>query len=438
MARNGSGLRAAHLGRVRTLPIMAALAVLCLLAGTGLITAAPQAAHAATEYPSWDDVQRARQNVANKQAEITRIEGLLRQLASNVEAAQAAAEKAGEEYALADQAFLDAAYKAEQLQKEADEARKTAEQSRLQAGQMAAQLARTGGNDLSANLFVNPGQADSLLERLGYASKLAQQAEALYERAQQDMNTAQSLTDQANVAKEIREELRAEAERKQREAQQKAEAAAAALAEQEEHQVELEAQLAALRSTEARTTEQYQAGVEAERKRREEEERRRLEEERRRWEQQQQQQNSGGSGGTGGQPTSSGWARPSSAYANSSYGYRIHPIYGDRRFHAGTDFAAGCGTPIYAAASGTVSYAGYYGGYGNYVKINHGGVETAYAHIAPGGIRVAYGQFVAVGQVIAVTGTTGDSTGCHLHFEVRVNGYTTDPIEYLRARGVAI
>ena len=105
----------------------------------------------------------------------------------------------------------------------------------------------------------------------------------------------------------------------------------------------------------------------------------------------------------------------------------------------GTDFGAGCGWPIYAAASGTVIYAGANGGYGNFVKIDHGGgVTTGYAHIVSGGISVGYGQHVSVGQVIARVGSTGTSTACHLHFEVRNYGTATNPVTYLRARGVSI
>jgi murein DD-endopeptidase MepM/ murein hydrolase activator NlpD len=105
----------------------------------------------------------------------------------------------------------------------------------------------------------------------------------------------------------------------------------------------------------------------------------------------------------------------------------------------GTDFGVGCGTPIYAASSGRVIYAGWNGGYGNFVKIDHGGgLTTGYAHIQNGGIHVSVGQNVSVGQVIARVGTTGTSTGCHLHFEVRNYGTATNPVNFLRARGVSL
>ena len=101
--------------------------------------------------------------------------------------------------------------------------------------------------------------------------------------------------------------------------------------------------------------------------------------------------------------------------------------------------AAGCGAGIYAAHAGTVEYAGYNGGYGNYIRINHGGgVGTGYGHIRPGGIFVRPGQWVNAGQLIASEGNTGNSFGCHLHFETYVNGYPVNPINFMRDRGVSV
>jgi murein DD-endopeptidase MepM/ murein hydrolase activator NlpD len=83
--------------------------------------------------------------------------------------------------------------------------------------------------------------------------------------------------------------------------------------------------------------------------------------------------------------------------------------------------------------------AGPNGSYGNFVMIDHGGgVATAYGHVVDGGIRVAVGQTVAAGQPIALVGSTGASTGCHLHFEVRVNGVQIDPLPFMAARGVTL
>ena len=122
--------------------------------------------------------------------------------------------------------------------------------------------------------------------------------------------------------------------------------------------------------------------------------------------------------------------RPVPGGVSSYYGYRIHPIYGNRRLHTGWDMNAGCGAPIKAAESGTVIYAGWKGGYGNAVIIDHGGgMSTLYAHQSRMG--VSYGTSVSIGDVIGWIGTTGVSTGCHLHFEVRINGNPVDPAPYM-------
>jgi murein DD-endopeptidase MepM/ murein hydrolase activator NlpD len=128
----------------------------------------------------------------------------------------------------------------------------------------------------------------------------------------------------------------------------------------------------------------------------------------------------GGSSGSG--QSSSGFIWPVNGVVTSGFGWR----WG--RMHEGIDISAPCGTPIRAAASGSVIYSGYMGGYGNILVIDHGnGLATAYAHqsaiYASGG--------VSQGQTIGAVGTTGSSTGCHLHFEVRVNGSAVDPMGYL-------
>lgn len=127
-----------------------------------------------------------------------------------------------------------------------------------------------------------------------------------------------------------------------------------------------------------------------------------------------------------------GWPVPSSSTITSPYGYRYHPITGAYKFHAGIDIGASYGTDIVAADSGTVFLAsdGYNGGYGNYVIINHGnGITTRYAHCSS--LCVTEGQTVTKGQVIAKIGSTGASTGNHCHFEVRINGETQDPRNYV-------
>ncbi len=120
------------------------------------------------------------------------------------------------------------------------------------------------------------------------------------------------------------------------------------------------------------------------------------------------------------------------AYVSSSYGYRSDPFTGGAAFHAGLDFPGPMGSPIYAAAKGKVSFVGQRQGYGNCIEISHGnGLMTRYGHLSAFGVRV--GQDVDGGTRIAAMGSTGRSTGSHLHFEVRVNNRPMNPRPFLEA-----
>lgn len=142
-------------------------------------------------------------------------------------------------------------------------------------------------------------------------------------------------------------------------------------------------------------------------------------------ESQQQQNNGTVVSGTG----TYTWPLPGYS-ASGAYGMRYHPILGYNRMHYGEDISAPAGTPIHAADGGTVVTASYEaGGYGNYIVINHGGGRsTRYGHMS--GFAVSAGQTVTKGQVIGYVGSTGLSTGAHLHFETRVNGVAVDPKSY--------
>jgi len=127
---------------------------------------------------------------------------------------------------------------------------------------------------------------------------------------------------------------------------------------------------------------------------------------------------------------SSSFRWPIKGTLTSSYGWRTHPITGERSFHEGLDIAASYGTAVGAAAGGKVTFAGWNGGYGRLVIIDHGdGVETRYGHLSS--IAVSTGQYVSSGETIGYVGQSGDATGPHLHFEMRKNGKTVDPRDYL-------
>ena len=123
------------------------------------------------------------------------------------------------------------------------------------------------------------------------------------------------------------------------------------------------------------------------------------------------------------------WPTPGIYYVSSGFGTRFDPFTGELKTHTGIDIAAPLGTPVLSVKSGIVINAGYTSGYGNLVIIDHGaGISTYYAHLSS--ITVNKNQQVVKGQQIGKVGSTGRSTGPHLHFEVRVNGKPTDPLQY--------
>ena len=387
--------------------VVAAAALLIVTTG---IVGAPSAR--ADDYPTWDDVAAVRGDEAATQQKIAEIEGLVSGLQSAATIAQQESDAKAAVWVDADTRFQEAYSRTQKLLAQADEASAVAAESARRAGQIAAQMGRAGGGDITLMLFSDSTNADSLLNALGLWSKVGEQAGRISDKAIQDRNTAQALTDQAEVAQDQLEQLKAKAESAFLAAQSAAAAAQAALDAQLANQATLQQQLAVLTERRTATEADYLAGVEA-----------RI-----------------GSGASldAGEISLAGWARPASGYINSVYGWSAQ--YGSS-FHKGVDLGAGCNQNIYAGSSGTVVYAagGWNGGYGNYIIIDHGnGVQTAYAHIIEGGILVSAGQQIVVGQNIARAGTTGNSTGCHLHYEVRLDGVTTDPVQYMADRGIQV
>ncbi|MWV48800.1 peptidoglycan DD-metalloendopeptidase family protein [Rathayibacter sp. VKM Ac-2803] len=446
-------------GRLRGAAL--ASAVLALLAG--LLVATPAQA---VEYPSWEDVEAAKGDTAAAAAQVENITSLIDGLQDEVAAAQELAQQRGEEYFAAQEAFDQAAERATDLDTQATASADEADAASQQAGLLAAQLYRTTGTDLSVNIFLDgqDGEADDLLSKIGNMSKLVERSNAIYEQASTSRNTASSLAEQAKVAQTERERLRVAAESALAEATSAQAASESALAEQQQQGIILEEQLAALRDTESRTVAEYQAGVaarEAERQRKlaEEAAARAAAAEAYRAAQAAQaaaaaaaRPSSGGSGSyaapapsAGGGSTAvsdSGWVRPAAGRITGTFGPRGSISTGggsSSNSHRGTDIAGGCGIPIYAAHSGTVSYAGPNGTYGNWILLDHGdGISTGYAHIVAGGIYVSVGERVEAGQQIAAVGSTGASTGCHLHYETRVNGVAVDAQPFMAARGVTL
>ncbi|OUD86442.1 AmiB activator [Clavibacter michiganensis subsp. michiganensis] len=376
------------------------LAACALLLGLGV-----PSAQAAEEYPTWSEVQAARSSEQATADQVTRITSLISGLSAEVEAATALALQRADEHAAAVDALDEATGELQALESKAERAQADADEAKRQVGQLVAQLARSGGGgDVSLRLFTSGGEdADALLARMGTATKLADRQDTAFTAAVTSARTAASLGKQASVAKEALAVLAADAEAKLQEASAAQARADQALAEQEARSSELQAQLTTLRDSRISVEEGFAIG---ERKRQEEaaaEARRQADaraaaaaaaaaRERRRATAGQRPPPAV----LGGQPSSSGWTMPIRSYGSyQSYGMRLHPILGYWRLHAGDDFGAGCGTPIYATAAGTVQFAGGSSGFGNAITLNHGGgVTSVYGHMYSYGVMVRTGQTV--------------------------------------------
>jgi murein DD-endopeptidase MepM/ murein hydrolase activator NlpD len=403
--------------------VLVAVAVIAL--GAPLLTRTSTASAAvAVDYPTWAQVTAARASEAATQKQVARIEALLKQLETDLANAQADEIAKGDALEEAQNAYDEQVMIADELAAQADAARGEADTAKERANQMLALLAKSGNGDIVVSLLGSGAtEADGLLRSLETMERVSGQSEKLYAEALQLQNTAAALGDQADVAERKRDELRDLAEQALEDARAASAAADAALRAQQDHQAELKAQLSVLKEKRQATEKDYQAGVIAREKARKA-----------------ALAAAAAAAAKAGQVNSLGWARPSAGYISSGYGMRYHPIYHTWRLHNGTDIAGqGCGAPIRAAHSGTVTYAGWNGTLGNYVQIEHGdGTSSGYGHIVSGGILVRYGQWVNAGQQIARVGSTGASTGCHVHFIIRVHGQLTNPVPFMRNRGVLL
>jgi murein DD-endopeptidase MepM/ murein hydrolase activator NlpD len=401
-----------------------ALLISPLVSAPGPAAAAPaERTIASTNYPSWADVQSARRNETRAKKQIAAIRALLAKLESDLKAARADEIAKGEALEAAQNAYDDQVLVAAGLRTQADAAGEQAQTAKQQANRMLAMLAKSGNGDVVANLLVDSQGADALLYRLEAMDRFSDQSNRVYTEALRLQNSAQSLADQAKVAEKKRDELKDAAAAALEAARAATEAADRAVQEQQDHQAELKAQLSVLVEKRKITEKDYRAGVIAREKARKA-----------------ALAAAAAAAGQAGKVNAYGWSRPSAGYISSGYGYRYHPIYHQWLLHSGTDIAGqGCGAPIHAAHSGRVVYAGWNGTLGNYVQIDHGnGSASGYGHIVSGGILVRYGQWVSAGQVIARVGTTGASTGCHLHFIIRVNGQLTNPVPFMRNKGISL
>lgn len=438
--------------------ITGVLTALMLVFGLGAGAGAAYAAPVKTlDLPTWDDVQKAKKNTKETAAKIEEIEFLLEQVRAEVEIAQDQSAAAMSTALEAEEAFMEAALVAEELKKHAEESRLEAEDASQKAGSLVSQIYRSGGVDRNLELFLetDASTADALLDKLAMMEKATERTTAVSEEAWLAMNNAKSLGEQAEEAQAERERLFEIAEKEYEAAALSLEKADQNLRAAEEQEVELTAQLEALKDTEAKTVDGYKERLRKEEEARRERERKAAEEARKREAelrrqqeeaarqqqlQQQQQQNNNPSTPAPNPPpvanpgpsTGGGWARPLPAGS-----YRVTTEWFGYPGHAAMDLAAPPWTPIYAASSGTVTVAGWVEnlcGYG--LLIQHAeGVRTQYCHMVQSP-SVYSGQYVSAGQIIGYIGSTGMSTGPHVHFEIAINGIRVNPRPFMNDRGI--
>jgi murein DD-endopeptidase MepM/ murein hydrolase activator NlpD len=404
--RQGAGSATLRTRAIRLASMVAAIVMLV----TGSIVASNQPAFA-EDYPSWDDVAAIRNDLSASRAEVARINGIIGELQRRVEETAAVAATAGDAWQIAENEYQAGYERTKALQLQADEANAKARQSSIQAGQMLAQLARGASQDLTATLFANPGDSDDLLYGLDMSRMISAQSYAVYTRATQDRNTAQSLSDTAAVAEAELKVL----EEKSHVAYEAAQVASAAASEayqaQQANLQTLQQQVLYLEGQVPLVEAQFRAGLIEKFK--------------------------ADVNLDVAYVSEQGWVKPAGGYITSGFGWRVDPV----GFHKGTDLGAGCGANIYAATYGTVTMAiyGYNGGYGNMIEITHDdGTATRYGHIQDGGILVSYGERVGIGQNIAKVGNTGYSFGCHLHFETFDGNAFVNPVGFMADRGITL
>lgn len=449
-------------------------------------TFTPTAVHAADDFPSWNDILKARGDEKAKKSEIDRVKGLISKLQGNLATAQAERARVQSEYDAINVRLGKAQDKYNDLQLQAAEQKQKAEEAKKKAGALVAQMARSGTNNVSVDLYLSGDKAGDLLYGLSSMSRVTEVSNGIYEEAERSSALAKSLAAQAKVVQNEIEKLLDAAQTKLQEKQAAEDNYADALSNQQDNQENLNQQLTALQSTTEQLTQERADGLEKQRlerirlakiaaqkrakaralaKKRAAEARKRAAAAVARGgdgdgdddggEHHATPPSSGGPSGGGsssGGSSSGGSHEHASSYGvvyptinyriTSPYGYRIHPIYGYKIYHRGVDFAAASGTPVYAAAKGKVIRLAYDGFRGYYIDIRHrvGGVTVTsrYQHLKAGSRIVHVGQRVKAGQRIARVGSTGDSTGPHLHFEIHIasnalnQNTTINPMTWLR------
>ena len=391
-------------------------------------------------------VERLKEQLGETSAELAAAYTALESTRSQIPAARSALEQAQSAAAAADRANAVAAQELaaaraseEKAQAQLDSTAKEVAASRTRVAQFAAQIYQEQGFG-QLDMALSSTDPQQFADRIALVDTVMDVQSETIERLATEQASLTALEDHLSALRADSAEKKKQAEAALKRAQGARDAAAKAkadldrLAASQAAQARTVAQKLAADKVRLATMQAEQARLQKVLKQRAAEAKRRAEAARRAAAKKRNRSSgSSGSSGSGGGSSNGYLSRPSTGWISSEFGMRFHPLHQEWRLHTGRDYAAPCGSPVRAAASGTIIMAGDGGGYGNRVVIDHGLVSgdhlaTTYNHLRS--IR-QWGGRVSRGEVIGYEGTTGSSTGCHLHFETLEDGDFVDPRKYL-------
>ncbi|ATG51612.1 metalloendopeptidase [Brachybacterium vulturis] len=386
------------------------------------------------------------EDLAETYLALAETELLIPQAQADLEEAQRELEAAREEDRLIGERLAAAQAEEERLSGEVEEGREEVDTSNEELASVALNAYKGGGIPNPSTVYIgNASPQDAVDRSMNYRLTMASQGtrldtlrtdQAVTENSAERLVAVREEIKQLKIDSEKAVERTEKAEREASEAKQALDALYETQKTQREaletKKVKYEGDVSTLETRSSTLDTEIQELARQERERAEREAREREERER----QQNQQQSSGGGGGSssGSSASSSSWIYPVNARLNSNFGWRVHPIYGTSKLHAGVDFPVACGVPVKAAHSGRVIAKPYNSGAGNKLVLSHGImnghlITTSYHHLQ--GYAQPVGAEVSAGTTIGYVGTTGSSTGCHLHFEVHEDGNAVNPAKYL-------
>jgi murein DD-endopeptidase MepM/ murein hydrolase activator NlpD len=392
-----------------------------------------------------DDVNT---ELADTYLALAETELLIPQAQEDLEEAQLALEQAREDDRIIGERLEEAQAEEERLSGEVEQKQEEVERSGGELATVALDAYKGGGAPSPSTVFIGGESPQDAVDRsMNYRLTMASQGTRLDGLRTDQVVTENSAERLTAVRTEI-DDLKIEAEDAVERTTQAEEEATAAkeeldgLYETQQNQRDALEQKKTQYEQDSSTLETRSSTLDTEieelaRQEREREERERQERERTR----QKSSNSGSSGDGGGSAASTsadtggGWVYPVDATLNSNFGWRVHPIYGTRKLHAGVDFRAACGVPVGATHSGRVIAKTYNSGAGNKLILSHGVhnghlVTSSYHHLQ-GYASLSVGDQVSAGTTVGYVGTTGSSTGCHLHFEIHEDGNAVNPGRYI-------